>query len=553
MNRDYAQSAILNKDIERIASNLNIPLCTPVNVTIPYMTPTQRSTIQLLVNRMVRSTQKSSWERKAIRAHIRVVASTPLNVRRTFERLANKHDKATHRPTCHCNPAQLPLWRLAGPVSVIEGHCAILPVDIQHDGKSVCATDPLPCPGKRSRADAIHSLTQLARILHVQHDYTAHTLSEALPVNQWDHTAALRHRVQNIARPLCPVASIRVADKGGTMLFAFCREWHWDQTEQFLVSENYDAQHLQENTRIQQSVRHVMHKNKWPINPSRSLPLLYLIGKAKSLLKCGILWRPIAAVVEPQVQRFYLRTAARAFTLLLRILIEEIKASFLVLNIPGLQPWIHSLPDWGCEVIGECDCSGQFNNIKPTTVMQDLSESVAWLAQRRSWKATEMIWSTHRDNKKLDRAGRGTSNRFTHLPHTELENLVYFSLLTDTYTQASGKIWARTGNIPMGGPFSAQSADLWSVWGAKKRVHLMRRLGNLTFSPRGHPLWHTPRGNTLSLAQFRDNVLVGAMGRSATREMQHVCSVLTETLGLPVLCDCMTEEVRVCQNKCMTP
>ena len=152
------------------------------------------------------------------------------------------------------------------------------------------------------------------------------------------------------------------------MLFAFCRQCHLDQTEQFLLNENYDAQHLQENTRIQQSVRHVMPQKKWSINPSRPLPLLYLLGKAKSLLKCCILWRPIAAVVEPQLQRFYLRTAARAFSLLPEILTEETKASFLVLNVPGLQPWIHSLPDSGCEVVGECDCSGQFNNMKSTTM-----------------------------------------------------------------------------------------------------------------------------------------------------------------------------------------
>ena len=31
--------------------------------------------------------------------------------------------------------------------------------------------------------------------------------------------------------------------------------------------------------------------------------------------------------------------------------------------------------------------------------------------------------------KKLDRVGKGTSNCFTYLLHTELENLVYFSLL----------------------------------------------------------------------------------------------------------------------------
>ena len=270
-----------------------------------------------------------------------------------------------------------------------------------------------------------------------------------------------------------------------------------------------------------------MRRNNWPINSSRGLPLLYLIGKAKSLLKCTILWRPIVAIVEPQVQRFYLRTAARAFTLILRLLVGEIKASFLVLNISSLQPWVRGLPDWGCTVIGECYCSGQFNNINPTTVMRDLAES-AWLAKRCGWKAHEMMWSIHRDNKRLDRVGQGTSSRFTHLPHVQLENLVYFSLLTDTHTQALGKIWSRTGAIPMGGPFSAQSADPQSVWGAKQRVDLMRRLGTLACSPRGHPVLHTPRGNTLPLAQFQDNVLLGARGPSAATEMQYVCETLSE-------------------------
>ena len=40
----------------------------------------------------------------------------------------------------------------------------------------------------------------------------------------------------------------------------------------------------------------------------------------------------------------------------------------------------------------------------------------------------------------------------------------------------------------MGGPFSAQSADLRSVWGVKQRVDLMRRLDTLHFSERTHPI-----------------------------------------------------------------
>ena len=92
--------------------------------------------------------------------------------------------------------------------------------------------------------------------------------------------------------------------------------------------------------------------------------------------------------------------------------------------------------------------------------MSDLAELVKWLAKKCRWSAQVLVWSIHRDNKTLDRAGMGTSSRFTHLLHQDLENLVYFSLLIDTYTQASGHLWSRTGAIPMGGPFSARSADL---------------------------------------------------------------------------------------------
>ena len=157
-------------------------------------------------------------------------------------------------------------------------------------------------------------------------------------------------------------------------------------------------------------------------------------GKAKSLTKQCILWCPIAAIVEPQVQRFYLQTAARAFTLLLRLLVSEILGAFLVLKISDLQPWIHDLSDWQCTTIGEADCSGQFNNISPLSVMKDLQESIRWLAKRRHWNANNLVWSIHRDNQKLDRARMGTCSHFTHIRHTELENLVYFSLLTNTHT-----------------------------------------------------------------------------------------------------------------------
>ena len=99
--------------------------------------------------------------------------------------------------------------------------------------------------------------------------------------------------------------------------------------------------------------------------------------------------------------------------------------------------------------------------------MPDLAESVKWLAKKRRWNTQELVWSIHRDNKALERAGLGISSRFTHLLHQDLESLVYFSLLAESYTQASGQVWSRTGAIPMGGLFSAQNANVRSIWCAR--------------------------------------------------------------------------------------
>ena len=77
----------------------------------------------------------------------------------------------------------------------------------------------------------------------------------------------------------------------------------------------------------------------------------------------------------------------------------------------------------------------------------------------------------------------------------------------------------------------------------------MRTLGDLQLSPRRLPFWHTPHCNVVSLAQFRDNVFVGARGKSAPREMQRVCTLLSQVWQLPVLCECMTG---TCMNPSLT-
>ena len=72
-------------------------------------------------------------------------------------------------------------------------------------------------------------------------------------------------------------------------------------------------------------------------------------------------------------------------------------------------------------------------------------------------------------NQQFGKRKQGNIFAFFYLPHHDLENLMYFSLLT--YTQAGGKVWSHTSAIPMGGPFGAQSADLRSVCVCVGGVH----------------------------------------------------------------------------------
>ena len=72
-----------------------------------------------------------------------------------------------------------------------------------------------------------------------------------------------------------------------------------------------------------------------------------------------------------------------------------------------------------------------------------------------------------------------------------------------------GELWRRTSAIPMGGPFSAQAADLHCVWCCKKLVSKLQALGLFNTTPDGIVQW----GNgscTLALQQIRDILMVAA-------------------------------------------
>ena len=94
-------------------------------------------------------------------------------------------------------------------------------------------------------------------------------------------------------------------------------------------------------------------------------------------------------------------------------------------------------------------------------------------------------WSVSKDNAKLDRAGQATNTRMWYITHDLLTRLLRFELTENNMLQAVGTLWKREGSIPMGGPFSAQSADLWVKRAGKK----LPDWGALNISNEGYVYW----------------------------------------------------------------
>ena len=155
------------------------------------------------------------------------------------------------------------------------------------------------------------------------------------------------------------------------------------------------------------------------------------------------------------------------------------------------------------------DCKKLFDDIKPGNVTTTFTDAAHWLYRKRRWRQTEVVWSISRDIAKLDRAGGAASHRSWYLPHDVLSKMLHFEMHENNFLLAGGSLWQLLGSIPMGGPFSAQSADLHTLWGVKTQGKKMRDLGSLTISDEGFPVWVRGR-HWFSLAQFRDNVLIAS-------------------------------------------
>ena len=131
-------------------------------------------------------------------------------------------------------------------------------------------------------------------------------LTSALPCELFPESGADLKFVQHCASDLSGVLCVRIVDKGAGEVWGFCATWVWDIVHEFLQKEGYTAIGLcaADVTTLMQDV---VTSKGWPTNPKTQLCRLYLIDKAKSLVKKRWLWRPIAASPNPVVNKTSLR------------------------------------------------------------------------------------------------------------------------------------------------------------------------------------------------------------------------------------------------------
>ena len=464
-----------------------------------------------------------------------------------FEAESNKCEKSTDRPVCYCSPQHRGSWERGGPITVRDGHFCLLPVSISFNDTRLGSKDPLPMDGSSCRADAVTDLEHLARLLNVPMP----NIGKLLPHSVFHTSRGMLSHVQSVARDLSQFAIIRIVDKSPGSMWGFCRAWVWDQTTAFLHAEKYS---ISTETRgdLLQGLLDLLQSKGWVASDKARLALLHLIGKGKSLSLKPITWRPICAQSAPVIPRWRLRLAARAFTCFLKFLSSHITGSFLHQSIQDVGRWMLDLNTWHCTVIGEADCEDQFNRILPSDVLQHFHEATEWLRSECRWRAPQMFWSLHKYDKTLDRAGKAAAFNFDVISHQELTELLQFCLQTDSLCVAAGSCWSRAFALPMGGPFSAQAADLHSLWCFHLRKQQFYSLGKLSFTDAGYPVWVNSRGRVVSLAQFRDNILVASKGLGSSWAMADVCNILQRAWSLRVLCPCISNSVNTCQLTCMS-
>ena len=239
---------------------------------------------------------------------------------------AKKADLSTDRPECCCQQQRDCLENIGG-VCEAEGHLAVVPVKIMtREGQVLRPRDGLPVNGLKARDVAYKAIQAFAK----QVKGTVPDLHTSLPASLFPESGADLKYVQTTVTDLSCILYVRIVDRGPGELWGFCRTRAWDVVHNFLTKEGYKP--VKETAVECHKLMSSIAENKgWPVNTGAELCRLYLIGKAKRLLKGKWLWRPIAANPKPVLHKIQLKIAARAFTTFLRLLIFEVPMSFQVL------------------------------------------------------------------------------------------------------------------------------------------------------------------------------------------------------------------------------
>ena len=540
--KNFPRLKFLQQDLHSLASQMSVPLYSVGSIIVPNLQPSQKSAIHRVTRKMIASVASPAWEKQALAKAIRVVRSSPVNVRRVFEQQARRFDKLGDQPPCKC----LTATKFPGVSTVIDGHVAYTPLWVPTSDIYARPNDPLPLRGSSVRSQLLSDLKKMAD----QIGASLPLLELMLPDSLWPETGHKLTQVRKFAKSVCQSHYVRIVDKGVGVLWAFCRHWVWGIIQQFLKSEGYTPS----PKTLPQAMAFVsaeLDARGWDRNTAGQLPLLYLLGKFKSLAKGKWLWRGITSLPQPLLPKKSLRIAARANTAFLRLLCQEVPCCFLAQSISEVSQWFHWLDTINARFISEVDCKDQFNNICPTDIESHLTAASKWLAKRRKWRMTDIEWSIHKDSKMLDRAGRAKATKFWYITHAQMSDTITFEMHCNNFIRAVGGLWCRHGCIPMGGSFSAQAADLHSLWQVYSNRHLLRRLGSLTVSEAGFPYWESPQGIT-ALCQFRDNILIATTYPDTTSHpiVSTVCNLLGEAWNLDVLCECMSGPGDPCKHHC---
>ena len=485
---------------------------------------------------MVQSCKIPAWEKQALLKAVRVVLSNPQTVKRTFDKCNRSFDLSPAQPPCTCSS----VGGQDGTKLGVDGLLVLVRVKFPLSDRSLARpNDPLPLPGGKVRSQLIKDLVAVAEQISAE----LPDVHRMLPHSLWSEIGATLREARSTAQRICESQYVHIVDKGVEVMWGFRKHWMWGVLEEFLKKEGY-IKCTDTSETVAATVRIAIHANGWDDNPDGRLATLYLIGKAKSLLKAQWLWRPIAALPQPLLHKRDLKVAARATTALLQLLAEEIPGNFMVHSVNRVADWFYWLDGIQCTYLVELDCKDQFNHVPPSQVASHLTQSTDWVAKRRRWRSQEIVWSIHRESKRLDRAGQANSGKFWFLTNDELIKKVKFELRHNNYVQSTGSIrgiyiWRRTGCIPMGGSFSAQSADLHCQWQVYKHRGKFRDLGQLRISDSGFVYWEAQWGN-VTLCQFRDNILMATsfLDHPTIGIVKRVLTILQSAWSLRVLCPC---------------